>query len=151
MVHAPGPRERPAQSGRHDRGPRGGLRANDVLAEVDFGSLGTNDLAQYTMAADRMQGALRLLDPWQPAVLDVIAAALRVPTGLVGRSGVRRVGGDRCSHWSWSGSVHPACRWRRARSPSCGSRCRHSLAECQQLAVTAREARTAQAGPSVRA
>ena len=55
-----------------------------MLAEVDFGSLGTNDLAQYTMAADRMQGELSdLLDPWQPAVLDVVAAACE---------GARRVG-----------------------------------------------------------
>ena len=36
--------------------PGAALRARDVLGEVDFGSLGTNDLAQYTMAADRMQG-----------------------------------------------------------------------------------------------
>ena len=56
--------------------PGAAMRSKHVLAEVDFGSLGTNDLAQYTMAADRMQGELSdLLDPWQPAVLDVIAAA----------------------------------------------------------------------------
>ena len=64
--------------------PGAALRAEHVLAEVDFGSLGTNDLAQYTMAADRMQGELSdLLDPWQPAVLDVVAAAC---------DGARRVG-----------------------------------------------------------
>jgi len=56
--------------------PAAALRARHVLAEVDFGSLGTNDLGQYTMAADRMQGELAtLLDPWQPAVLDLVAAA----------------------------------------------------------------------------
>jgi phosphotransferase system enzyme I (PtsI) len=56
--------------------PAAALRARHVLEEVDFGSLGTNDLAQYTMAADRMQGELAtLLDPWQPAVLDLVAAA----------------------------------------------------------------------------
>jgi len=56
--------------------PGAALRSEHVLRDVDFGSLGTNDLAQYTMAADRMQGVLSdLLDPWQPAVLDVIAAA----------------------------------------------------------------------------
>jgi phosphotransferase system enzyme I (PtsI) len=56
--------------------PGAALRARHVLAEVDFGSIGTNDLAQYTMAADRMQGELAtLLDPWQPAVLDLVAAA----------------------------------------------------------------------------
>ena len=56
--------------------PSAALRARHVLAEVDFASVGTNDLAQYTLAADRMQGELAtLLDPWQPAVLDLVAAA----------------------------------------------------------------------------
>jgi len=55
--------------------PAAALRARHVLAEVDFASIGTNDLAQYTLAADRMQGELAtLLDPWQPALLDLVAA-----------------------------------------------------------------------------
>ncbi|MBJ7472031.1 MAG: phosphoenolpyruvate--protein phosphotransferase [Solirubrobacteraceae bacterium] len=53
--------------------PAAALLAEQVLAEVDFASIGTNDLAQYTMAADRMEGRLAdLLDPWQPAVLALI-------------------------------------------------------------------------------
>jgi phosphotransferase system enzyme I (PtsI) len=56
--------------------PAAALRARHVLAEVDFASIGTNDLAQYTLAADRMAGELAtLLDPWQPALLDLVAAA----------------------------------------------------------------------------
>lgn len=56
--------------------PAAALRSRHVLAEVDFASIGTNDLAQYTLAADRMQGELAtLLDPWQPALLDLVAAA----------------------------------------------------------------------------
>ena len=56
--------------------PAAALRSRHVLAEVDFASIGTNDLAQYALAADRMQGELAtLLDPWQPAVLDLVAAA----------------------------------------------------------------------------
>ena len=56
--------------------PAAALRARHVLAEVDFASIGTNDLAQYTLAADRTQGELAtLLDPWQPALLDLVAAA----------------------------------------------------------------------------
>ncbi|HET7475383.1 MAG TPA: phosphoenolpyruvate--protein phosphotransferase [Dermatophilaceae bacterium] len=56
--------------------PGAALRSRHVLAEVDFASLGTNDLGQYTMAADRMQGELStLLDPWQPALLDIVNAA----------------------------------------------------------------------------
>lgn len=73
--------------------PAAAIRAADVLREVDFASIGTNDLAQYTMAADRCQGELApLLDPWQPAVLAMIAAACRgaadtgTPIGVCGEA-----------------------------------------------------------------
>ncbi|RAG83058.1 phosphoenolpyruvate--protein phosphotransferase [Streptacidiphilus pinicola] len=53
--------------------PSAALRAHSILQEVEFLSLGTNDLAQYTFAADRQVGAVaRLQDPWQPALLDLI-------------------------------------------------------------------------------
>jgi multiphosphoryl transfer protein len=53
--------------------PAAGLTAVEVMREVDFVSLGTNDLAQYTMAADRQSGDLAdLADPWQPALLRLI-------------------------------------------------------------------------------
>ena len=53
--------------------PAAALRARDLLEHADFLSIGTNDLAQYTLAADRMAGELAdLLDPWQPALLDLI-------------------------------------------------------------------------------
>ena len=53
--------------------PAAALRAADLLAHAEFLSIGTNDLAQYTLAADRMAGELAdLLDPWQPALLDLI-------------------------------------------------------------------------------
>ena len=56
--------------------PSAALRARSILQEVEFLSLGTNDLAQYTFAADRQVGAVsRLQDPWQPALLDLVAAA----------------------------------------------------------------------------
>ncbi|WP_262348183.1 phosphoenolpyruvate--protein phosphotransferase [Cellulosimicrobium cellulans] len=73
--------------------PAAALLAEAILAEVDFVSLGTNDLAQYTMAADRLRGELAdLLDPWQPAVLSLVAATasagVRVgkPVGVCGES-----------------------------------------------------------------
>jgi phosphotransferase system enzyme I (PtsI) len=56
--------------------PSAALRARSILQEVEFVSLGTNDLAQYTFAADRQVGAVsRLQDPWQPPLLDLVAMA----------------------------------------------------------------------------
>lgn len=73
--------------------PAAALRARGLLAVVDFVSIGTNDLSQYTMAADRMNGALAdLLDPWQPAVLELVAGVASAgreagkPVGVCGES-----------------------------------------------------------------
>ncbi|MFI9816822.1 phosphoenolpyruvate--protein phosphotransferase [Saccharothrix variisporea] len=73
--------------------PAAALRADEVLAEVDFVSIGTNDLAQYTFAADRVLGDLgALLDPWQPALLDLIALVAEAgrragkPVGVCGEA-----------------------------------------------------------------
>ena len=46
------------------------LVADAVMPHVDFVSIGSNDLTQYTLAADRTNGALgHLQDPLHPAVL----------------------------------------------------------------------------------
>ncbi|MBM7518540.1 putative PEP-binding protein [Nocardioides nitrophenolicus] len=73
--------------------PSAALLADRMLAEVDFLSIGTNDLTQYTMAADRMCTDLaHLTDPWQPAVLHLVAltaaAGQRVgkPVGVCGEA-----------------------------------------------------------------
>ena len=53
--------------------PAAAIRARHVAAACDFMSIGTNDLSQYTYAADRMAGELAdLLDAWQPALLDLV-------------------------------------------------------------------------------
>ena len=58
--------------------PAAALRAGDLLQVVDFVSVGSNDLAQYAFATDREDGELAdLLDPWQPAFLDLVATVLR--------------------------------------------------------------------------
>ncbi|QGK71880.1 phosphoenolpyruvate--protein phosphotransferase [Allosaccharopolyspora coralli] len=54
--------------------PAAAIAARGILEAADFVSIGTNDLAQYVFAADRMLGALATLnDPWQPALLRLIA------------------------------------------------------------------------------
>ncbi|MFL6113716.1 MAG: phosphoenolpyruvate--protein phosphotransferase [Catenulispora sp.] len=57
--------------------PAAALTAGAILAgRTGFASIGTNDLTQYTMAADRLLGALGACqDPWHPAVLKLIGAA----------------------------------------------------------------------------
>ena len=64
-----------------------------MLEVVDFLSIGTNDLTQYTMAADRMATDLaHLTDPWQPAVLQLIAITAEAgkqagkPVGVCGEA-----------------------------------------------------------------
>ncbi|WP_284978797.1 phosphoenolpyruvate--protein phosphotransferase [Arthrobacter sp. fls2-241-R2A-200] len=53
--------------------PSAALTSAAVLREVEFASLGTNDLTQYAMAADRQLGPLAELNtPWQPAVLRLV-------------------------------------------------------------------------------
>ncbi|MBK8460277.1 MAG: phosphoenolpyruvate--protein phosphotransferase [Micropruina sp.] len=123
--------------------PAAALRAFDVLSEVDFASLGTNDLGQYTMAADRMQGELAtLLDPWQPALLDIIAyacdggARTGHPVGVCGEAG-----GDPALALVLVGMGSPACRWHRARFPAVRTALSlHDLVRCQQMAAAARAA-----------
>lgn len=135
--------------------PAAALRAAQVLGEVDFGSLGTNDLAQYTMAADRMQGELsELLDPWQPAVLDVIAAASSgaraagKPLGVCGESAgdpllALVLAGLGAGSLSMAPGKVPAVRLALAT---------HTLDDCERLAALALAAETSeQARDAVRA
>ncbi len=73
--------------------PSAALIAERVLAASDFASIGTNDLTQYTMAADRLLGTVATLqNPWHPAVLRLIADVGRAgielgkPVGICGEA-----------------------------------------------------------------
>jgi phosphotransferase system enzyme I (PtsI) len=53
--------------------PSSALLADRILVDADFASIGTNDLTQYTLAADRLLGSVAAFqDPWHPAVLRLI-------------------------------------------------------------------------------
>jgi phosphotransferase system enzyme I (PtsI) len=73
--------------------PSAALQAERLLEHVDFLSIGTNDLSQYTLAADRLSAELAdLTDPWQPALLLLVQitaqAGRRVgkPVGVCGEA-----------------------------------------------------------------
>lgn len=126
--------------------PSVALRARDVLAEVDFVSIGTNDLAQYTMATDRLRGELAdLLDPFQPAVLDLVAATARAgkelgkPVGVCGESASDPVmalvlTGLGITSLSMSTGALPSVRFAVRQ---------HTLAQCEAIAEAALSARGA--------
>ena len=73
--------------------PSAALLADRILETVDFMSIGTNDLTQYAMAADRLASDLaHLTDPWQPAVLRLVAMTAEAgrragkPVGVCGEA-----------------------------------------------------------------
>lgn len=120
--------------------PAAALRARRLLDVVDFVSIGTNDLSQYTMAADRMNGELAdLLDPWQPAVLELVAGIASAgreagkPVGVCGESAGDPLlalvfTGMGVTTLSMSGSVLPAVR---------AALATRTLADCERLAELA--------------
>ena len=56
--------------------PSAALMADAMFEHADFASIGTNDLTQYVMAADRLLSSLAdLSTAWQPAVLRLIKTA----------------------------------------------------------------------------
>lgn len=86
-------RERGLTPGAMIEVPAAALMADKIMPHLDFVSIGTNDLTQYTMAADRLSPQLAYLtDPWQPAVLRlirhtcIVAADNQIPVGVCGEA-----------------------------------------------------------------
>ncbi|KFI86731.1 phosphoenolpyruvate-protein phosphotransferase [Bifidobacterium reuteri DSM 23975] len=126
--------------------PAAAVQAASLLAVADFASIGTNDLAQYTMAADRLDGSLSgLLDPWQPALLRMMRMAVEgglmagKPVGVCGEAA-----GDPLLALVFVGfgirSLSMA--WRKAAAVRSALRL-HSLADCRRMAQAALDARSA--------
>jgi len=123
--------------------PAAAIRARHVAAACDFMSIGTNDLSQYTYAADRMAGELAdLLDAWQPALLDLVrmtaeaGKALGKPVGVCGEAASDPLlalvfVGLGITSLSMAPVSIPAVR---------ASIASHTLAECRGLAAHALEA-----------
>ncbi|WP_021597047.1 phosphoenolpyruvate--protein phosphotransferase [Actinomadura welshii] len=122
--------------------PAAALRARDLAPEVEFFSIGTNDLTQYACAADRQIGGLaHLQDPWQPAVLDLVApaAGAGVSCGVCGEAAGDPVlacvlVGLGVTSLSMSAPSLPLVR---------AALARHTLDECREAAAAARAARSA--------
>ncbi|MEV4100974.1 phosphoenolpyruvate--protein phosphotransferase [Nonomuraea sp. NPDC049649] len=120
--------------------PAAALLADRLLREVDFLSIGTNDLSQYTYAADRQHPALAdLLDPAQPALLRLVercaeaGRAVGKPVGVCGEAagdpGLAPVlAGLGVTSLSMAPVCVPAVR---------DALSRHTLAECRELARAA--------------
>jgi phosphotransferase system enzyme I (PtsI) len=123
--------------------PAAALQASTMIQHVDFLSIGTNDLSQYTFAADRQCGELAsLLDPWQPALLHLIAAC-----AAAGRSAGKPVGvcGEAASDPELAVVLAGLGVTSLSMSPSSLAPVRESLAartlaECQTLARAALDA-----------
>jgi len=129
--------------------PAAALRAEQVLSVVDFASIGTNDLAQYTMAADRLQGELAgLLSPWQPAVLQLVQAACdggRVSGKHVGICG--EAAGDPLLALVLTGAGASSLSMAPSRVAAVRAALRlHDLDTCRRMAAAAVSARTATDG-----
>ncbi|HEY0538411.1 MAG TPA: phosphoenolpyruvate--protein phosphotransferase [Actinoallomurus sp.] len=117
--------------------PSAALHAGRLLDVVDFLSIGTNDLSQYTLAADRQTGALAdLLDPWQPAMLELVGVcaaagkAAAKPVGVCGEAAADPLlapvlAGLGITKLSMSPRGLPAVR---------ASLAGHTLADCERLA-----------------
>lgn len=131
--------------------PAAALHADHVLAEVEFGSFGTNDLTQYVMASDRMDSRLSdMTTAWHPAVLRAIshasraAAEINKPVGVCGEAAANSylaavLIGLGVSSLSMAPSALPEVR---------GFLASVSLEDCKRAAEAAVAARSAEAAES---
>lgn len=127
--------------------PSAALRARSVLREVEFLSLGTNDLAQYTFAADRQVGAVsRLQDPWQPALLDLVALAAEAAAAEGKSCGVcGEAAADPLLACVLTGLGVTSLSMGAASIPYVrATLAKHTLAQCERAAAAARAADSAQ-------
>jgi phosphotransferase system enzyme I (PtsI) len=126
--------------------PSAAIMAKEILEVVDFASIGTNDLAQYCMATDRLAGNLAdLLSIWQPAVLHLVNQTATAgkqtnkPVGVCGESAADPLmalvlTGMGITSLSMAPSAVPAARFALKN---------HTYAQCQAIAEAALSGKTA--------
>ena len=131
--------------------PAAALRSSTLLEVADFASIGTNDLAQYTMAADRLNGSsANLLSAWQPAIIELVAHTCAGgtghtpeprPVGICGESG-----GDPLLALVYAGLGVTSLSMAVRKVPAVrAALALHDLATCQKMARAALAAPTAEA------
>jgi len=126
--------------------PSAAIMAEQILREVDFVSMGTNDLGQYTMATDRLAGNLAdLLSIWQPGVLYLVNKTAQAglttgkPVGVCGESA-----GDPLMALVLTGMGVTSLSMAPGSVPAARFALRHhTYAECQAIAKAALGASTA--------
>ena len=122
--------------------PSAALQAGEILAEVDFVSVGTNDLTQYAMAVDRQAVGLGdLQDPWQPGVLRLLRSI-----GEAGRVADKPVGV--CGEAAADPALAPVLIGLGVSSLSMSPRALHSVAETLSLVTLEQCVRAAEAACS---
>lgn len=132
--------------------PAAAVLAGQLLSIVDFASIGTNDLSQYTMAADRMQGALaNLLSPWQPAMLTLVKMACDAGRATGKQIGVcGEAGGDPLLALVLAGLGVSSLSMAPGRVNAVRAALRlHDYTTCQQMAAYAVDAPTAKDAKSI--
>ena len=89
--------------------PAAAIISDDLAKEVDFFSIGTNDLSQYTMAIDRQNPQLDLFfDPHHPAVLRMISLVVEnahkagIWAGICGELGADQSLTKSFWQWEWT-------------------------------------------------
>lgn len=120
--------------------PAAALLADRILKHVDFVSIGTNDLSQYALAADRMSADLsHLTDPWQPALLALVGQVARAgrdagkPVGVCGEAAA-----DPLLGCVLAGLGVTSLSAASTAAPAVGaSLATHTLAECEKAAEAA--------------
>jgi len=132
--------------------PAAALRTRDLLDSLDFISIGTNDLSQYTLAADRQCGELGdLLDPWQPALLQLVAHCISAaslagkPVGVCGEAAADPLLAAVLTGMGVTSLSMSA----RSLAPVRQELARHTLDDCRRLAALALQASDAASARAV--